>query len=459
MTMTPTDPMLAADAERRKQVALFRYGLIADLVQLPAHHRGLYKQLAAKAECEYEIPGTLRRHVAAETLRGWLRDYRRGGFDALLPKVRSDLGAARAIPPYVVDLLCELKDQDPDLSIPLLIKKAREEHAFVVTAEVELPLSTVHRLLSRKGLTSKRKDDGTSKDRRRFEYDEANELWMSDVMYGPKLRAHGRLRQTYLIAFIDDATRMIPHATFALSERTAAYLPALEQAIRRRGIPKRLYVDNGAAFRSQHLALVCAKLGIALIHARPYAPQGKGKMERWFRTVRMQLMPLIEAAAPLSVEAMNRKLAAWVEGEYHHAPHRGLSGETPAGRWARTSEHVKMPGSEVSECFLFDQKRRVARDRTVTLDGVAFEVDAALVGQVVTLRYDPARAPNKRTVEVWHQGKRIEIARRLDALSNCFVRRNKTRDALEVDGDVAADVPEGNAMRDLHDGDDDGRDF
>jgi hypothetical protein len=309
--------------------------------------------------------------------------------------------------------------------------------------------------LSRKGLMAKRKDDGTSKDRRRFEYDEAGELWMSDVMYGPKLRAQGRLRQTYLIGFIDDATRLIPHACFALSERTTAYLPALEQALRRRGIPKRLYVDNGSAFRSQHLALVCAKLGIALIHARPYAPQGKGKMERWFRTVRMQLMPIIEAAAPLSLETMNRKLAAWVEGEYHHAPHRGLGGETPSDRWAARSEHVKMPGSEVGECFLFDQKRRVARDRTVTLDGVAFEVDAALVGQSVTLRYDPARAPNKRTIEVWHQGKRIEIARRLDALSNCFVRRNKTRDALEVDGDVAADVPEGNAMRDLGNGDDD----
>lgn len=459
MTMTPTDPTLASDAERRKQVALFRYGLIADLVQLPPNHRGLYKQLADKAAREYEIPGSLRRHIAAETLRGWLRDYRRGGFDALLPKVRNDLGTARTIPPAVVDLLCELKDESPDLSIPLVIKKARAEHGSVVTSEVELPLSTVHRLLARKGLTSKRKDDSTSKDRRRFEYDEAGELWMSDVMYGPKLRAHGRLRQTYLIAFIDDASRLVPHATFALSERTAAYLPALEQAIRRRGIPKRLYVDNGSAFRSQHLALVCAKLGIALIHATPYSPQGKGKMERWFRTVRMQLMPVIEAAAPLSVETMNRKLAAWVEGEYHHAPHRGLFGETPADRWARISEHVKMPGSDVGECFLFDQKRRVARDRTVTLDGVAFEVDAALVGQVVTLRYDPARAPNKRTVEVWHAGRRVEIARRLDALSNCFVRRNKTRDSLEVDGDVAADLPEGNTMRDLHDGDDDGRDF
>lgn len=450
---TPIDPNLASDAERRKQVALFRYGLIADLVQLPANHRGLYKLLAAKAEREYEIPGTLRRHVAAETMRGWLRDYRRGGFDALMPRVRSDLGAARAIPPRVVDLLCELKDADPDLSIPLVIKKAREEHSAVVTDELELPLSTVHRLLARRGLTKKRKDDGTSKDRRRFEYDEANELWMSDVMYGPKLRIAGRFRQTYLIAFLDDATRLVPHATFALTERTTAYLPALEHAIRRRGIPKRLYVDNGAAFRSQHLALVCAKLGIALIHATPRSPQGKGKMERWFRTVRMQLMPTLESESPLSLEAMNRRLAAWVEGEYHRAPHRGLGGTTPMDRWARRSEHVRMPGSDAGECFLFDAKRRVARDRTVTLDGVAFEVDAALVGQAVTLRYDPARAPNKRTVEVWYAGKRVEIARRLDALSNCFVRRNKTRDSIEIAGEHTSEIPQGLAMREL--GDDD----
>jgi transposase InsO family protein len=443
----PIDPMLATDVERRQQVALFRYGTIADLVQLPLGHRGLYKLLENKAAREYEIPGTLRRHVAVETMRGWLSDYRRGGFDALVPKVRSDLGAARAIPARVVDVLCEIKDATPDLSIPLVIREARQKHSAIVTSEIELPLSTVHRLLARRGLTRRRKDDGTSKDRRRFEYEDANEMWMSDVMYGPKLRIGGRLRQTYLIAFIDDATRLIPHAVFALTEATAAYLPALEHAIRRRGLPKRLYVDNGSAFRSHHLALVCAKLGIALIHATPRSPQGKGKMERWFRTVRLQLLPTLESVASLTLDALNRRLAGWVEGEYHHAAHRGIGGETPVDRWARLSAHVKMPGADVSACFLFDSKRKVARDRTVTLDGVAFEVDAALVGQVVVLRYDPARAADKRTVEVWNLGKRIEIARRLDAYSNCFVKRNKTRDTSEARAVDA--VPTGLSMRDL----------
>ncbi|MDQ3400668.1 MAG: DDE-type integrase/transposase/recombinase [Chloroflexota bacterium] len=439
--------------ERRREIALFRFGLIADLVQLEPHHRGLYALLEKKAEGDYTIPGSLRRHVAAETLRGWLRGYRRGGFDALVPRVRADEGSARSIPSLVVDLLCQMKEDQPELSIPALLKKARADHAGVITDEVALPESTVHRVLARRGLMRKKPGDPTSNDRRRFQHESAGDLWMSDVMYGPKIRDAGRPRRTYLIALIDDATRLVPHAAFTFSEGAVTYLSVLEQAIRRRGIPKRLYVDNGAAFRSKQLAIVCAKLGIALIHAKPYKPQGKGKMERWFRTTRMQLLPLLGAEQLVSLDAMNRALAAWVEGEYHHAPHRGLEGETPADKWARSSDGVRMPGADLADCFLAEQKRCVQKDRTVTLDGVAFEVDAALVGERVALRYDPARSPAKRLVEVWHQGRRVEIARPVDVLANCFVKRSSASKDIKIVGGQRVDVPDGNAMRDLEDDD------
>jgi len=442
--------------ERRREIALFRYGVIADLVHIEPHHRGLYALLATKAERDYTIPGSLRRHVAAETMRGWLRAYRRGGFDALVPRVRADEGAARSIPPLVVDLLCQMKEDSPALSIPALLKLARAQHPGVVTDEVKLPESTVHRVLARRGLMKKKPDDPTSKDRRRFEHECAGDLWMSDVMYGPKIRDAGRQRQTYLIAFIDDATRVVPFAIFAFSEGTVSYLPALEQAVRRRGIPKRLYVDNGSAFRSKQLSIVCAKLGIALIHAKPYAPQGKGKMERWFRTARMQLLALLRPEQLVSLDAMNRSLAAWIEGEYHHAPHRGLGDETPADKWARTSEGVRMPAADLGDHFLAEQKRNVLKDRTVTLDGVAFEVDAALVGERVTLRFDPAKSPDKRTVEVWHQGRRIELARRVNVLANCFVKRSGSTKNLVIPKGAGDDIPDGLAMRALVDGDDDG---
>jgi transposase InsO family protein len=449
MQTDSNDPQTLDIDERRREVALFRYGIIADLVAMDPHHRGLYALLAKKAERDYTIPGSLRRHVATETMRGWLRAYRRGGFDALVPRVRADQGSARSIPPHVVDLLCQMKEDSPDLSIPALLRVARTEHSDVVTSEVTLPESTVHRVLARRGLMKKRPEDPMSKDRRRFEHESACDLWMSDVMYGPKIRDANRQRQTYLIAFIDDATRVVPYATFAFSEGTLSYLPALEQAVRRRGIPKRLYVDNGSAFRSKQLSIVCAKLGIALIHAKPYAPQGKGKMERWFRTARMQLLPLLRPEHLVSIDAMNRALAVWIEGEYHHAPHRGLGDETPADKWARSSEGVRMASADLADHFLAEQKRNVQKDRTVTLDGTAFEVDAALVGERVTLRFDPARKPDKRTVEVWHNGRRIEVARRVDVLANCFVKRSNSTRNLEIHKGAAADIPDGLAMRDL----------
>ncbi len=187
----------------------------------------------------------------------------------------------------------------------------------------------------------------STKDRRHFAYQKAGELWMSDVMHGPAVVVSGRRKQkTYLIGLIDDAIRVVPYGVFALSESTSAYLPVLRQGVMRRGIPLRLYVDNGAAFRSHHLALVCARLGITLIHARPYQPAGKGKQERFFRTVRMRFLPTLGPADLGSLDALNRRFWAWVEGEYHRAPHRGLDDMTPLDAWAMRSGDVRAAGPE-----------------------------------------------------------------------------------------------------------------
>lgn len=429
----------------REQIALFRYGLIADLLHLPDGKNGLYKKLTEKAEREYQIPGTLRTRVAAETMRDWLTLYRKGGFDALLPKVRRDEGQARAIPQEVADQLLHWKEENRDLTVPLLIARART--SLVMPEGVVLKPSTVHRLLSGHGLMTKEPGEPSSNDRRRFAFEKAGELWMSDVMHGPSVIVEGnRKRKTYLLALLDDATRMVPFASFALSENTTAFLPVLEQAIRRRGLPKRLYVDNGAVYRSHHLSLVCAKLGVTLIHSRPYLPQGRGKIERYFRTVRMQLLPVLGGPDFKSLEVLNRRLWAWIEGEYHQAPHKGLDGETPADRWARCSDEVKMSGTDLADLFLFEQKRRVQKDRTISLHGVLYEVDAALVGETVTLRFDPARLG--RPVQVWHRGQHVHEAKRVDAYANCFVKRDRPSATLSASTPPDA-PPQGLRLRDF----------
>ena len=267
------------DSERRQQVALFRYGVIAEFTHLPPGTPGLYQRIEAKASLHYTIPGSSRTRIAAETIRDWLKAHRAGGFDALMPKPRTDRGRSRAIPEPVAECLLELKEANPKLSVRALIKQARANGK--VPDDQRLPRTTVHRLLSVNGLMRNDPCAPSSNDRRRFAFARAGEMWMSDVMHGPSVFVDGHSkRKTYLIAFLDDATRVIPYAAFALAESTAAFLPIFKQALLRRGLAVRLYVDNGANYRSHHLALICAKLGIALIHARPYQPQGKGKQER-----------------------------------------------------------------------------------------------------------------------------------------------------------------------------------
>ena len=447
LTTRSSKPM--TDAANRQAIALFRYGLIADLLQQPAGSRGLYERLRLKAAADYTIPGSSRTRVAAETLRHWIKDYRRGGFEALYPKGRADRGRSRALPQAVADALVSAKEEQPQLSIAQLIAAVADS---LPEAGVQPAPSTVHRLLARAGLMDKTARQGDSgADRRRFAFAEPGQLWMSDVMHGPTVGIPGtrQRRKAYLIAFLDDATRVVPYCAFCLSENTAAFLPVFKQALQRRGIPQRLYVDNGANYRSQQLALVCAKLGVALIHARPYQPQGKGKQERWFRTVRAQLLTTLGEADTDSLDSLNRRLWAWVEAEYHHSPHRGLEGMTPLDRWAMSPTAPRLPGQlDLEALFLFEAKRRVQRDRTVSLAGTLFEVDAALMGQTVTLRYDPS-VPAARGIEVWHEGRFIERARPLDAYANCFVRRNRPTQGIEADTPAATPRASGIALRDL----------
>lgn len=443
-----------AHHDPRHAVALFRYGVIADLLRLEPGADGLYQRIAEKATRDYVIPGSPRTRVAAETIRHWLKRYRAGGFDALMPKPRADRGRPRKIPDDIADLLVAIKESHPKLPVRAVIDHARASGQL--PSDFTLSPSTVHRILAREGLMRKRTGEPSSNDRRRFAFARAGELWMSDVMHGPAVAVEGRTRRkTYLIAFLDDATRLVPYAAFALSENTAAFLPVFKQALMRRGLPERLYVDNGANFRSHHLALVCAKLGVALIHARPYQPQGKGKLERWFRTVRAQLLAHLTPEDTASLEALNRALWAYVEGEYHRSPHRSLEGDTPLERWTRTGEAVHFPdaGLDLDALFLFEATRRVQRDRTVSLNGTIYEADAALVGEKVTLRYDPA-APPGRALEVWHEHRRLPDAQPLDAYANCFVKRHRPSRNLLPD----APAPEPKAilaLRNLRRRDDD----
>lgn len=415
-----------------ERVALFRHRLIAQLLPDDLTARQRQHTIERIVAADHQIPGSQRTRVAESTLRDWLRDYRVGGFDALKPKRRIDAGHPRALPAALVERLLQIKEAEPDRSIRRIIDTVREQGRL--PADQSLPISTVHRLFKQQGLMSRTGEAAAAEDRRRFAYARAGQLWMSDVMHGPAVPGEDRRqRKTYLIAFLDDATRVIPHAAFAFAENTRAFLPVFKHALIRRGLPQRLFVDNGANYRSHQFALICARLGVALIHARPHQPQAKGKIERFFRTCRAQLIAELNDQDTSSLCALNRRLAVWIEGEYHQQPHRGLELQTPLERWAQTAEGMRYPepGMDLDDLFLFEDQRKVQNDRTVSLHGQVYEVDASLMGQRVTLRYDPSQPEGP--VEIVHNGQFIERARPVELYANCFVKRHRRSGALDPD--------------------------
>lgn len=450
--------MNTSPEELIKDIALFRHSLIARVLPPDLTPQKRQQEMMRITNEQHHIPGTLRTRVAHSTLREWIKLYREGGFDALMPRKRCDTGHPRALDPTLAEQLLQLKEAEPDLSIRLVIEELRSKGC--IATDQHVPISTVHRLFKSHGVMSKRSQaEGGKEDRRRFAYQEAGQLWMSDVMHGPSVVGDEgrRKKKTYLIAFIDDATRVISHAQFAFAENTRSFLPVFKVALIKRGLPQRLLVDNGANYRSKHFSIVCAKLGVALIHARPHQPQSKGKIERFFRTVRAQLLTRLDNEDLSSLGALNRRLSAWLEGEYHHSPHRGIEGETPLERWARVADGVRFPdvSMDLDDLFLFEEQRKVQSDRIVSLHGRLFEVDATLIGEKVTLRYDPSRpdAP----VQVVHNGCFIEKAKQVDIYANCFVKRQRHSGRIHTNN-AAAGIPSSLSMRALDEkkqGDDD----
>lgn len=413
------------DEEQKKQVAIFRFGVISDFVSPTRLGWGeRARLLAQKCARQWQIPFSNRTRLSAATIRSWIRAYEKGGqrLEALYPHSRSDRGEARALDQETSLALIGLRREMPHATVQSLIRTAHQRG--VVDGGQYLAESTVWRLLKREGLMEHAEQAAV--DRRRFEAELPNDIWQSDVMHGPTVRVEGKNRKAYLIAFIDDMSRLICHAQFYLSENLNCYLDSLRQALLSRGLPRKLYVDNGPAFRSLDLAQICASLGIALIHCKPYQPQGKGKVERFFRTVRTDFLPGVRAE---NLSDLNEAFDAWVRNVYHNRQHRS-TGETPLQRFAAHSECLRAAPNELEDHFRKQARRRVAKDRTVALSGRLYEAPIALIGKQITLLYhahDPAR------VEALYQGRSYGLLRTVDLNVNCRVQREKDNFKIQTE--------------------------
>jgi hypothetical protein len=223
--------------------------------------------------------------------------------------------------------------------------------------------------------------------------------------------------QVFLHATLDDASRLIPHAQFYPHQGLEACLDCLRQAMAARGVPARLYIDNAKMYRSPQLARIAASLGTLIIHSRPYQPEGRGKIERFFRTLREQFLANLERKQLLSLDQLNERLYGWIENGYHRSEHSALA-TTPLVRWQKDIEHVRplSPGTDLRRLFWHRFDRLVRRDSTFLLHGRLYEAPAPLAGRMVEVRCDPLQEGSP--VEVWWEGQLQASARPLDAVAN-----------------------------------------
>lgn len=402
--------------EEKQRIATFRFSIIGEMVSGKLDPGELERLIREKSRRKWQIPFSSRTHVSRSTLLRWIRRYRQSGekIESLYPDDRNDRGKTRAIDDETAQNLIQLRKEMPRVPVYALIETANKRH--LVTPGTHLCKTTVYRFLHRQDLMSQVM--ATVVDRRKFEAELPNDLWQSDVMHGPHVPYEGKLRKTYLIAFIDDHSRLIPYGAFFFSEGIKCYLEALEQAILTRGLPRKLYVDNGSAFRSHHLEVVTASLGIALIHATPYMPQGKGKIERMFRSVRSGFL----CDAPTThIDELNAAFATWLEQTYHQRKH-SATGQTPFDRFTANLHCLRMAPNDLKDHFRARARRRVAKDRTVIFDGRLYEAPVSLIGQQVELLFHPH---DPERVEIKFQQQSYGILRLVNLTVNCRVKRDK----------------------------------
>ena len=377
------------DADRRRDVGLFRYSIVCELASMSPRARGrAVRELAGR---EHLTPWGERVRISRVTLDRWSRAWREGGFDALLPVARE--GVPRT-PAGLLELAVALKREAPERTAAQIARIISEREG---TGPSE---RTIQRHFVRVGLNIA---PSRSLVLGRFEAERPNELWIGDALHGPLITA----RKAILFCFIDDHSRLLPGYRWGLREDVLRLEGALRRGLESRGQPAGIYVDNGSPFVSGQLVRCCAVLGARLVHSRPGRPQGRGKIERLFATVRSEFLVEINARGGVAdLDELNRLFCAWVEQVYHQRVH-SETGQTPLERFLAAGAPPLPPAELVREAFLWSETRTATAQATVTVHGNHYELDPALARRRVELIFDPL---DMERVEVRFQGRSLGLA-------------------------------------------------
>jgi transposase InsO family protein len=380
--------------DQKREEGLRRYRIIAPLLE-----EGL-------AKCEkLQIRRLIRSRegLSARTLRRYVAAFKQYGFDGLLPKSRRDKGCCKVISEDALKLAAELRQELP-------ARSAERIQQLLASEGYSVARSTLERHLRQQGLSGREiKAEQKQIISRRFNRVGRNTLWQADLKYGPYLpnpKQLGHKMRTYLIAIIDDATRLVAHAEFYDNQRLPVLEDTFRKAVTRCGAPDNLYVDQGKIFVSQWLRLACAKLRIRHLTAKAYSPESKGKCEKFNQTVD-EFIREVQLEKPQTLERLNELFRPWLSEGYNHRVHSALAGKSPAQAFSQDTKPLRFPSPEaLRDAFLWEKSPKVDNAGCISLNGLCYEVGIEYIRKRVLVRYDPF---DLSQVEVWSEGEKKKL--------------------------------------------------
>ena len=405
------------ELEKKQAVALMRYGAIAPVVNgLPDGSASISAYFRKVAEQGILRPdGTVKRYDE-KTLEKWYRLYCKGGFDALLPKDRSDTGESRKLDDELRSTIRTLYRTHPRMPAAEILRTLQDAGS-VRTGDVSE--STVRRYVRQ--LETKRNEDDDAQEMRRYERPHINEVWCGDSSRIPSIEVDGKKRKVYVIALLDDASRMVVGAGVFFEDTFVNLMAVAKSAVAKYGCPQMFNFDNGGPYKNQQMQLLAARLGSVVHYCRPYTPTAKAKIERWFRTLKDHWVAKLDMRQFHSLRQLEESLFAYVH-TYNTTPHSSLNGLSPQDRFFKEPEKIRRLSQELLDrSFLLEIERRVSPDCVVSIEQVEYEVDARFAKQKVHLRY----SPDKKEMFVVEPDGTFTPVRLLNKHDNAQAKREK----------------------------------
>lgn len=407
------------DKDKQQTIALMRYSAIAPLLAgLPEEYPSMSAYFRALSDKGIMHPDGQLRKYAPGTIKSWFLDYRKGGFDALIPKSRSDCGTSRKIDDELQEQIRYLKRKYPRLSAAAIYRQLQDNGSI---SSGQVSESTVLRFINEMMLQEKFTNN---QDMRRYERPHINEVWCGDTSVGPYLQTEdGKKHRVHVIALIDDASRFITGIDVFFNDNFVNLMSVMKSAVAKYGVPKVFNFDNGAGYRNRQMELLAARIGSTIHYCKPYSPVQKAKIERWFRTMKDQWMAALNMSDFHTLDELRGSLLTYVK-LYNQRTHVSLDGRSPQERFFSEPEYIRRISDEQIEgSFLLEIERRVSADSVIVIDQIEYEVDFRFAKQRITLRYSPDM---KDIYVVEHDGTLSPI-RILNKQENSVAKREKVR--------------------------------